>query len=91
MRGVRQPTVARAVPALLLLLATTFAAAQSSFAACTGCGGSRGDRLCGPKCLSIVCEQLRVAADLDELTKLAETDEGGATMAGLLKAARKLL
>ncbi len=88
MRRVRQPRTSRTAPALLLLLAASFTAAQPSFADCAGCGGSQGDRLCGPKSLLIVCEQLGIAADLEELTKLTETDESGSTMAGLQKAAR---
>jgi len=88
MRRPGRPDISRAVPALLLLLAATFAAAQPSFAACAGCGGSQGDRMCGPKSLLIVCEQLGVGADLEELTRLAETDEDSTTMAGLQKAAR---
>ncbi len=89
MRGGRQSSIPWAVPAVLLLLATIFATAQPSFAACTGCGGSRGDRLCGPKSLFQVCTQLGVATDLEELTRLAETDENGTTMAGLRKAAQQ--
>jgi hypothetical protein len=36
----------------------------------------------------MVCTQVGIVADLEEITKLAETDERGATMAGLQKAAR---
>jgi hypothetical protein len=36
----------------------------------------------------MVCTQLGIVADLEELTGLAETDESGATLAGLQKAAR---
>ncbi len=66
---------------LLTMLAT-----PTVFAACCG-PDTRCDPLCGPKSLLLVCSELGVEADLDELTQLAEATKTGTTMAGLHKAA----
>ena len=42
---------------------------------------------CGPKALKIVCDQLGVKAEVEELVKLARTDNTGTSLEGLRKAA----
>jgi len=64
----------------------TMLAAPASLADCCGPGGG-SDPLCGPKSLLLICSELGVAADLDELAQLAEATETGTTLAGLHKAA----
>jgi hypothetical protein len=64
----------------------TMMAAPTVFGACCG-SGSGSDPLCGPKSLLLICSELGVAADLDELAQLAEATETGTTLAGLHKAA----
>ncbi|HUW12971.1 MAG TPA: DUF1573 domain-containing protein [Anaerolineae bacterium] len=64
----------------------TMLAAPASLADCCGPGGG-SDPLCGPKSLLLICSELGVAADLDELAQLAEATETGTTLGGLRKAA----
>ena len=73
----------------VLLSAPIAIGSQPALAECTDCGRGPGDRLCGAKSLLEVCGRLGVSADLDELTKLTETDAVGTSMAGLQKAAQQ--
>ena len=50
---------------------------------------ANGDHpFCGPRSLLVICQSLKIDADLDELRNLSRFDEkAGATMLGLKKAA----
>jgi len=48
------------------------------------------DKLCGPLCLTFCARWLGAEADVRQLAELAGTDETGASMAGLAKAAEAL-
>ncbi|NIM06667.1 MAG: DUF1573 domain-containing protein [Armatimonadetes bacterium] len=50
---------------------------------------AESDALCGPKCLLVICQQLGIETDLDELVRLSSTDETGTSLAGLYNAAKE--
>lgn len=46
--------------------------------------------LCGPKALKLICDELDVSAQVDEIAQLAGTDDTGTSMYGLAQAAQAL-
>ena len=81
--------VSRAWWVAIVVSCVTVIGSQPALADCTDCGRGPGDRLCGAKSLLEVCTRLGVSSDLDELTRLTETDAAGTSMAGLQKAAQQ--
>ena len=50
---------------------------------------SKDNRLCGPKCMLTICQKFGLKADIDELTRLSQSDEkNGTSLAGLCNAAK---
>ena len=49
----------------------------------------KGVNDCGPQTLQVICELLGVKSTIEELARLAGTDETGTTMGGLYQAAKK--
>jgi len=80
--------VVRIKSSLITVLSCMFFAASISVTKSESlrCGDS--DVLCGPQSLLVICQSLKVEADLDELQNLSAFDEkAGTTMLGLKKAA----
>ncbi len=59
-----------------LLLAAYGAASQAA-------GTYEDKRLCGPRCVLVVCQKLQTNANLEELIRLCGTDERGSSLGGL--------
>jgi len=74
---------------LLAYAATLVALAWARTPCCALASLEEGEAMCGPNCLLLVCHQLGVKANLNELAELSGQDDNGTTLAGLCRAAEK--
>ncbi|MDO8588704.1 MAG: DUF1573 domain-containing protein [Armatimonadota bacterium] len=71
---------------ILLLSLSLMWLPRDGYPDCAGC--SSNDRLCGPNCLLVICDKLKVECSIEEIVTLSGTDKRGSTLTGVSNAAK---